>query len=358
MNRPAGTVTASRDRVLMRRGDDGVEGGRAGSGDLSGGDYPLVVIGGPTGSGKSALAVRVALRLGGEVVNCDSIQVYRHFDLGAAKLSEAERHGVPHHLIDVVEPDETFTAGEYARRARKVLDEIRARERLPVVAGGTGFYLRALVEGLFPAPEKRAGLRERLEDRERRRSGSLHRILRRLDAAAAERIHARDVNKTIRALEVCLAGGRPLSEQWQAGRDRLRGYEAIQIVLAPPREELNRRLAQRLEAMFAGGLIEETRAIRERGFGRECKPFEALGYRQALAVIEGRMSAGEALEEAKKATRQYAKRQMTWFRREPEALWFEGFGDEAEVEEAVLAALRERLPAGLPAGVRQDAKGP
>jgi tRNA dimethylallyltransferase len=149
---------------------------------------------------------------------------------------------------------------------------------------------------------------------------------------------------------VSLAGGRPLSEQWRAGRDRLRGYEAIRMVLAPPREELNRRLERRLEAMFAGGLIEETRAIRERGYGRECKPFEALGYRQALAVIEGRMSAGEALEEAKRATRQYAKRQMTWFRKEPEALWFEGFGDGVGVEEAVQAALRERLPAGFRAG--------
>lgn len=306
---------------------------------MSAPDYPLAVIGGPTGSGKSSLAVEIALRLGGEVVNCDSIQVYRHFNLGAAKLTEAERRGVPHHLIDIVEPDEPFTAGDFARRARLVLDQIRQRGRLPVVAGGTGFYLRAMIDGLFAAPERAPGLRERLAERERRRPGSLHRILRRLDAGSARRIHPRDINKTIRALEVRLSGGRTLGEQWEAGRDRLRGYAPARIVLSPPRAALNRRLDERLEAMFSGGLVEETRAILALGYPRNAKPFEALGYRQALAVIDGRMTKSEALAEAQRATRQYAKRQLTWFRREPEARWIDGFGDEPRVLEEALHLL-------------------
>ncbi len=312
-----------------------------------GANRPLIVIAGPTGSGKSSLALEAALRYGGEVLNCDSVQIYRHFDIGSAKIPAEERRGVPHHLIDIAQPDEVFTAGDYARAARRAAAEVSGRGRVPIVAGGTGFYLRAFLEGLAEAPARDEALRRRLVEREARRAGSLHRILRRLDRAAAERIHPRDVQKTVRAVEACLLARRPLSEQWTAGRAPIEGFRILRVVLNPGRAALRERLDARLREMFARGLVEEARRILAMGYPASAKPFESLGYRQALQAIRGQLTEAEALEAAQVATRQYAKRQVTWFRREPGARWFEGFGNEAGVRAAVFGYLDGAIGAGV-----------
>ncbi len=199
---------------------------------------PLVAIAGPTGSGKSDLALALAERYRGEIVNCDSIQVYRGFDIGAAKLPEAARRGIPHHLIDIVGPGELFTAGEYARRAREALGEISARGRLPILAGGTGFYLRALLDGLFAGPTRDQAVRDRLAARETRRAGSLHRLLRRFDPAAAARIHPNDTPKVMRAVEIRMLSRRPATEMFGNGRQALTGYRTLKLGLLPDREAL------------------------------------------------------------------------------------------------------------------------
>lgn len=304
-----------------------------------------MAVAGPTGSGKSELAIAIALAFGGEVVNCDSLQVYRHFDIGTAKLRPEEMRGVPHHLLDVAAPDELFTAGEYARRARLVLDEIAGRGGLPVLCGGTGFYLRALLDGLFPGPQRDEALRSRLTLRERRRPGSLHRLLARFDAAAAARIHRNDVPKTMRALEVCLLARRPLSELFREGRDALEGYRVLKLALDPPREALYEALDRRAERMFAAGLVEEVRRILDLGFPPTVKPLESHGYKQALQVIRGELDMREAVFCAQRNTRRYAKRQLTWFRREAGVRWLKGFGTDAAVEREALAMVGEFLAA-------------
>lgn len=303
-------------------------------------ESPLVVVLGPTGSGKSDLALEIAQAFAGEVVNCDSLQIYRYFDLGTAKLTPAEMRGIPHHLIDIADPDETFAAGEYARLARGVLSEITARGRLPVVAGGTGFYVRALLDGLFEGPSRDTPLRDRLAARERRRAGSLHRLLARFDPAASVRIHPHDVPKTMRALEVCLLTRRPITELFSQGRDALLGYRVLRIGLDPDRQALYARLNARCAAMFEAGLADEVRRILDMGFPPGSKPFESHGYKQALQLLRGGMTPCEALEEAQRNTRRYAKRQMTWFRREPGIQWFHGFGPDPAIRGAVLDAVR------------------
>jgi tRNA dimethylallyltransferase len=305
--------------------------------------FPLPIVLGPTGSGKSDLAISIALALGGEIVSCDSLQVYRGFNLGTAKVEVAERRGIPHHLLDLIEPAEVFTAGDYARVARACLREVAARNRVPVVVGGTGFYLRALLDGLFPGPERSPEIRARLSRREQRRGGSLHRILSRLDPDAAARIHPSDKNKTIRALEVRLLEGRPLSALFTRGRDALTGFRPIKIGLDPPREAIYRRLDARAEQMFASGLIAEARGLLAAGVPADAKPFESLGYRQALDVIHGRLTSQQALESTQTATRQYAKRQITWFRKEQDVHWMIGFGDDPSVQRRALAIIRENF---------------
>ncbi len=300
----------------------------------------LPVIVGPTGSGKSALALRLAGELGGEIVNCDSLQVYRGFDIGTAKVPRAERGAIPHHLIDLVEPGELFTAGDYARVARAALDEIAARGRVPVVVGGTGLYLRALLEGLFAGPARDEMVRERLRSREQRRPGSLHRILRRLDPAAAARIHPNDRNKTMRALEVRLLEGRPLTHLLERGRSALAGFRTIKIGLNPDREQLYRRLNERAGGMFKRGLVEEARALLAAGVPAGAKPFESLGYHQALQVVEGRLTTAQAIESTQFETRRYAKRQLTWFRKEHDVHWLAGFGDDPEIQRQALQILQ------------------
>jgi tRNA dimethylallyltransferase len=304
----------------------------------------LVAILGPTGSGKSALALAAAERYRGEVVNFDSIQVYRHFQIGAAKLREEERRGIAHHLIDLLEPDEIFTAGEFARRAAQAVREICGRGRLPILAGGTGFYFRALVEGLFPGPARNDDLRRRLAARP---SARLHRLLARFDPAAAKNIHPHDRPKLIRALEVTLLARRPITELFAQGRRaELEGFTILKIGLLPDRQQLYARINERTSRMFASGLIEEVRAILARGYSPGCKPFESHGYRQALQYLRGEIRLEEAVFYAQRNTRRYAKRQITWFRREKDVAWFFGFGDDPRIEQEALAALDRFLVPG------------
>lgn len=309
----------------------------------TGGEHPLLVILGPTCSGKSSLALEVALRVRGEIVNCDSLQLYRGMDIGTAKTPPAGRGGVPHHLFDILEPWEVFSAGAYGRAARRVLEEIRAREVIPVVAGGTGFYLKALLEGLAEAPSRDEALRARLLERERRRPGSLHRILRRLDPRTAAAIHPNDVQKTVRALEICLQSRTPASRVFDAGKKPLEGYRILKLGLRPPREELVKKIHERTRRMFGQGLIEEVRGLLKRGVPADAKAFESIGYKEALACLEGRLRVDEAAEMAAIATRQYAKRQMTWFRREEKVVWIDGFGDDPEVVAAAMAQVEAFL---------------
>jgi tRNA dimethylallyltransferase len=298
---------------------------------------PLVVILlGPTGSGKTALSLELAERFSGEIVSCDSVAVYRGMDLGSAKPSPEERARAPHHLIDVADPDQSMTAGEHARQARQALADITARGHLPIVTGGTGLYLRALTEGLFAGPQRNEDLRERLRaSAAKRGSAWLHRLLARLDPATAGRIHANDTPKLIRAIEVCLAARRPMSEvlDSEGARDPLTGYRLLRIGLNPPRAALYDRLNRRCAEMFAAGLVDETRSLLKR-YGR-VKALYSLGYRQALSVVDGEADLPAAIAAAQQGHRNYAKRQLTWFRREPDVRWIEAFGDDAATISAV-----------------------
>ena len=310
----------------------------------------LVVILGPTACGKSALALELAQRFSGEIVSCDSVAVYRGFDIGTAKPGREERTLARHHLLDVAEPDEPLTAGEYARRARAAIGEIAARGRLPIVVGGTGLYLRALLEGLFPGPQRSEKLRERLRNRAAR-SGSpyLHRMLTRLDPAAAAKIHANDAPKLIRAIEVCVASRARMSDLWQQqARDPLRGFRIVRVGLNPPRSQLYERINRRAWEMFDNGLVEETESLLSR-YGRrnEVTALDSLGYRQAAQFLHGELSRDQAIAAAQQGHRNYAKRQMTWFRREPDVIWLEGFGDQPVIiREAAGLISSRRLQAG------------
>jgi tRNA dimethylallyltransferase len=305
----------------------------------------LVAVAGPTGSGKSDLSLRIAEKFDGEIVNCDSLQVYRHFDIGTAKLPMAERCGIPHHLIDILDPDQLCTAGEYARLARITIAQISGRGRLPILAGGTGFYLRALLEGLFEGPARDQPLRDRLAAREARRPGSLHRLLIRFDSNAASKIHVNDIPKVTRALEICLLTRQPATRLFQQGRDALRGYRTLKLGLLPDRETLNPRLDARCAWMFENGLVEEVRHILALGFSPACKPFESHGYKQAMQLIQGELNLRDAVFYAQRNTRHYAKRQITWFRRERELQWLKGFGDAPQIREAALASVANFLSA-------------
>jgi tRNA dimethylallyltransferase len=295
-------------------------------GSQSSRDPLAVVILGPTGSGKTALSLAIGEHCSGEIISCDSVAVYRGMDLGSAKPSAEEQSRFQHHLIDVAEPDHPFTAGEYSRQARNAMRQVAARGHLPIVTGGTGLYLRALTMGLFAGPARQEDMRARLTaSQKRHHAGWLHRMLRRLDPAAADRIHANDTPKLIRALELCLTLKQPLSSAFGSGRDPLTGFRLLRIGLNPPRQMLYDRLNRRAAQMFHAGLIEETRVLLDR-YG-SVKALDALGYRQALAVLDGEMPLAAAIAAAQQGHRNYAKRQLTWFRREPEVHWIEDFGD-------------------------------
>jgi tRNA dimethylallyltransferase len=302
----------------------------------------LAVILGPTASGKTALSLALAERFNGEIVNCDSVAMYREFEIGTAKPSAAERARAPHHLFDLVDPSGHVTAGEYARRARTLLEEINARAHLPIVVGGTGLYMRALLDGLFPGPQRSEKLRERLRERAASRGSIyLHRILLRLDRASAGRIHANDTPKLIRAIEVCLASRQKMTDLLQRGREPLRGFRILRIGLNPDRAALYQRINQRAQRMLDAGLIEETQRLMQR-YGTTARPLDSLGYKQAAQFLRGELTREQALEAAQQAHRNYAKRQMTWFRREPQVNWLQGFGDEEHIQRLAMSLISER----------------
>ncbi|MGA7287229.1 MAG: tRNA (adenosine(37)-N6)-dimethylallyltransferase MiaA [Terriglobales bacterium] len=305
---------------------------------------PLMVVAlGPTASGKTALALAIARRFGGEIVNCDSIAMYREFEIGTAKPTAAERAEIPHYLLDCVDPLADVTAGEYARQARQVLREIACHSRLPIVSGGTGLYLRALLDGLFPGPQRSEELRARLRARVNERGAAyLHRILEQFDAVAAKRIHANDVPKMIRGIEVCVAARQPMTELWQRGREPLRGFRILRLGLNPERESLYARINQRAAKMFEEGLIAETERLLAQ-YGERARPLASLGYKQAMQFLRGELDRKSALGAAQQAHRNYAKRQMTWFRREPNVRWLPGFGDDDAIQAEGLAKMESEV---------------
>jgi tRNA dimethylallyltransferase len=309
-------------------------------------DAPLLVIVGPTASGKSTLAVWLAERLNGEVVACDSTQLYRGFDIGTTKPTEQERRGIPHHLLDVLEGEDAATAGGYRELAIAVLNDLRARKKLPILTVGTGLYLRALLEGLAEVPQRSEELRDRLRaDAEEHGPSYLHRMLLRLDRESAEKIAAKDRQKLIRAIEVCLLTKKPISEVHRSGRTPLKGWRAVKIGLMPEREALYQRVHLRTDSMFAQGWLEEVRLLVARGVPENAKGFDFIGYRELRKVLRGESGLEAARAAIQQATRRYAKRQMTWFRREKGVHWLAGFGDDPRIRESALEVARAELGA-------------
>ncbi len=306
-------------------------------------ELPLVALVGPTASGKSALGVWLAEKIGGEVLACDSTQLYRGFDIGTAKPGQTERRGIAHHLIDVLTPDQEATAGGYREMALAVLQDLRSRGRHPILTVGTGLYLRALLEGLSDVPQRSEELRERLRASvEKHGPGYLHRMLKRLDPETSVKIAPADEQKLIRAIEVCVLSRRPISEVHRTGRMRLEGWRALKIGLMPPREALYERIRARTEAMLAHGWMEEVRSLMDSGLPGSAKPFDFIGYRKLREVMRGEKKLEEARAAIQQATRRYAKRQLTWFRKDPGVHWFAGFGDDADVQHKALEWLRRQ----------------
>jgi tRNA dimethylallyltransferase len=288
----------------------------------------MIALVGPTGSGKSALAVEAALRIRGEIINCDSMQLYRRLHIGTAKPTDEQRRLVPHHLYDRIEPDQVYSAGQYMAEARHLCRDVAARGRIPLVVGGTGLYLNALLEGVFEGPGRSEELRSRLHSiSERRGSAYLHRLLVRRDPVAAARIPPGDRIRLVRALEVFFATGEPIS-RLQSARVPLSGFSVVKVGLDVPREELYARINRRVEQMFRSGLLDEVEGLLLSGYSPDLKAFEALGYRAAVAVLRGGLTLEEAIEQTKRDTRHYAKRQMTWFRREPDLRWIPLAGED------------------------------
>jgi tRNA dimethylallyltransferase len=309
-------------------------------------ELPLVTVVGTTASGKSALGVWLSEQFGGEVLACDSTQLYRGFDIGTAKPGLTERRGVPHHLIDVLTPTDEATAGGYRQLALTVLEDLRSRGRLPILTVGTGLYLRALLEGLADVPQRSEELRMRLRaSAEEHAPGHLHRILARLDPETAGKIAAADEQKLIRAIEVCVLARRPVSEVHRTGRTPLAGWRALKIGLMPAREALYERIHARTDAMFAQGWLEEVRGLMKSGLPENAKPFDFIGYRELREVLRGEKKLDEARAAIQQATRRYSKRQLTWFRKDTGVRWFAGFGDDPQLQREAFAWLRQE---GLP----------
>jgi tRNA dimethylallyltransferase len=290
---------------------------------VSDGNSGIVIIG-PTASGKTRLALDLALQFQGEIVSCDALQIYRHMNIGTDKILPHEQQGVTHHLLDVRDPGQDFSAGDYQRLAREAIREIHERGHLPFVVGGTGFYLRALIDGLFEGPARSEELRVRMRKIIRRKgSRILHRFLQRVDPASAAKIAETDAERIIRAYEVYLISRKPMSWWQRQPRDTLKGYRWLKLGLRVPREQLYQRINQRAEKMFQAGFLEEVRSLIDR-FPGESHAFKAIGYRQAAEYLEGRLTLAEAIDETKKQSRHYAKRQLTWFRADSEIVWLDG----------------------------------
>ncbi len=311
---------------------------------LSDSAHPLLlVVLGPTASGKTALSLKIAEKFSGEIVNCDSVAMYREFEIGTAKPNIEERSRAPHHLFDYVDATGSITAGEYARQAREAVREINNRNHLPIVVGGTGLYLRALLDGLFAGPPRSEELRERLREQAATKgSAYLHQILQKLDSAAARKIHANDMPKLIRAIEVSLAARKPMTEMWKKGREPLAGFRILRIGLNPDRALLYDRINWRAQKMFDEGLVQETRHLSEK-YGDRATPLQSLGYKQAMQLLRGESDLLSAIQAAQQAHRNYAKRQMTWFRREPDVQWLVGVGDDLAVQQKALAIIRQSI---------------
>ena len=305
---------------------------------------PLVAIVGPTASGKSALGVFLARRYCGEVVACDSTQLYRGFDIGTAKPTAEERSDIPHHLLDVLDSSEETTAGFYRERAIAVLADLVARNRLPIFTVGTGLYLRALLDGFAEVPQRSEELRGRLRaSAAEHGAGHLHRILQKMDPLSAAKIAAADEQKLIRAIEVCLLTKKPLSHVHETGAKPLTGWRAVKIGLNPAREDLYQRIHDRTDAMLRRGWLDEVRRLVQSGVAENAKPFDFIGYRELRRVLAGERDLTEARAAIEQATRRYAKRQLTWFRREAGVEWLQGFGDDRQLQRMALERVRAVL---------------
>jgi tRNA dimethylallyltransferase len=304
-------------------------------------DHPVIAIVGPTASGKSSLGIEVALQLNGEIINCDSVQVYQEIQIATAKVPLDERKGVPHHLIDFVSPDINYTAGEWAREAAKKIEEIEGRGRVPLLVGGTGFYLRALRQPFFVSPPTDESLRRRLtRSRERHGPEHLHRLLTRVDPTAAQQLYPRDWPRVQRAIEVYLQTGRSIVDQKP---DRPEPHESSRrlriLALNPPRAELYERINARTEAHFNAGLVDEVRDLLARGFSPSSNALGAHGYRRVVEYLQGHRDLESAIEQTRLDVRHYAKRQLTWFRHEADVEWFNGFGEENRILHSILESI-------------------
>jgi len=305
---------------------------------------PVVAILGPTATGKSALALAVAERYGGEIINCDSTAVYRGFDIGTDKLPTRERRGIPHHLIDIADPTDEYTAAQFARDASRIIREIQARRKLPVVVGGTGFYYRALTRGLFPGPGRDADLRGRLESIAVRRDVTfLHRMLGRVDRESAMRIQPRDLKRIVRALEVFFLTGRPLTAHFAETVSPMPDADMIPIGLRLPASAISDRVTRRVDQQFASGLMDEIRGLLARGVPESARPFGGLVYRQAMEHLHGVRDEASTRALIAQENRRYARRQLIWFRKEPNLQWFDGPGDSPHTIAAVQTLLDQRL---------------
>jgi tRNA dimethylallyltransferase len=305
---------------------------------------PLIAILGPTATGKSALGIAIAERFNGEIINCDSTAVYRGFDIGTDKVPFDERRGIPHHLIDIADPTDEYTAAQFARDAAAVIADLHGKGKLPILVGGTGFYYRALTRGLFPGPGKDAGLRERLEAIARRKGvEALHRMVTRVDPESGARIQPRDLKRLLRALEVYFQTGKPLTAHFEdtvspLGKDVTVGAIALRM----PAAWLADRLARRVDEQFEAGLLDEIRALLAAGVPPGARPFGGLVYRQAMEHLRGVRDEASTRALIAQENRKYARRQLIWFRKEPNLVWFDGPGTNAEVQDSVIRELAAR----------------
>jgi tRNA dimethylallyltransferase len=303
-----------------------------------------VAILGATATGKSALALSIAERFGGEIINCDSTAVYRGFDIGTDKIAAADRRGIPHHLIDIADPTDDYTAAQYARDAAAAIRDIHSRGRLPILAGGTGFYFRALTRGLFPGPGRDTALRARLESIAARRDVTfLHRMLGKVDPASALRIQPRDLKRLVRALEVFFVTGRPLTAHFAETASPIPDVEVVAIGLRLPAADISARVTRRVDEQFDRGLLDEIRTLLARGIPPDARPFGGLVYRQAMEHLKGVRDEASTRALIAQENRRYARRQLIWFRKEPNLSWFDGPGESAAAIAGVRHLIAERL---------------